>query len=228
MSVRVISAVWEHSKAHGSGLLVLLAIADFANDSGAAWPSIETIAKKARTGVRRTQDLLKELVRIGELTVDYQKARFGCNLYRVQLLRPPCTDATPQTLQEGCNSETLNCTPGGAIQSLQIAPDPSGTVSTRQEPPLSPPLGGEKSEAFAHAFGPGNPAPQKKARRGESATRSMWALKEQVELMKEELAGYEKKKKDGGQLSDDDRARRRVVLEQLPRVKRQMLALTVG
>ncbi len=34
MSIKIMSAVWRYSKAKGSALLVLLAIADFANDQG--------------------------------------------------------------------------------------------------------------------------------------------------------------------------------------------------
>jgi hypothetical protein len=48
MSVGMLSRVWKHSKARFGDRLVLLAIADFANDAGEAWPSVETLAKKSR------------------------------------------------------------------------------------------------------------------------------------------------------------------------------------
>ena len=39
MSVRVSSRVWESSAQSGGGLLMLLAIADFADDDGVAFPA---------------------------------------------------------------------------------------------------------------------------------------------------------------------------------------------
>ena len=45
--------VWEWSAASGGGLLALLAIADFANDNGVAWPSLSVLAAKARLSVRQ-------------------------------------------------------------------------------------------------------------------------------------------------------------------------------
>jgi len=40
MSIKVMSYVWEASKAKGSELLLLLAIADHAADDGYCWPGI--------------------------------------------------------------------------------------------------------------------------------------------------------------------------------------------
>ena len=48
MSLRAITAVWENSKAMGTLLLLQLAIADNANDSGLAWPGIDYLARKSR------------------------------------------------------------------------------------------------------------------------------------------------------------------------------------
>jgi helix-turn-helix protein len=48
VSVKVMSGVWENSKASGTPLLVLLCLADWANDDGECWPSVSSIAKKCR------------------------------------------------------------------------------------------------------------------------------------------------------------------------------------
>jgi hypothetical protein len=40
------NAVWEHSAQTGSALLMLLAVADFADDAGSAFPSVSRLAKK--------------------------------------------------------------------------------------------------------------------------------------------------------------------------------------
>ena len=56
MSLRVMNWVWEHSTAKGSELLLLLDIADAADDQGRnAFPSISTLAAKTRMSRRTVQ-----------------------------------------------------------------------------------------------------------------------------------------------------------------------------
>ena len=89
MSVRTISRVWEGSTHSGSELLMLLAIADFADDEGRAYPSISTLATKCRTKPRYAIVLLEALGRSGELEIQKHKGPMGrggrTNLYRVVL-----------------------------------------------------------------------------------------------------------------------------------------------
>lgn len=67
MSVRQMAIVWARSKQSGTALLLLLAIADFANDEGFAWPSIPTLGKKIRLTERSTQRLIERLEASDEL-----------------------------------------------------------------------------------------------------------------------------------------------------------------
>ena len=76
--------VWQHSRHKGGSLLLLLAIADFADDEGTAWPSITTLAAKARMSERNIQYALKELEQSGELTIQAGGGRSNTNLYKVQ------------------------------------------------------------------------------------------------------------------------------------------------
>ena len=69
MSIKIMNYVWEHSKQKGTELLLLLALADFADDSGDCYPSINRLAKKARTGERNTQKLLRKLETAREITI---------------------------------------------------------------------------------------------------------------------------------------------------------------
>lgn len=69
MSIQTMTRVWSRSTHSGTELLLLLAIADFADDHGTAWPSVETLARKARTTRRHVQRLLGRLVDSGELRV---------------------------------------------------------------------------------------------------------------------------------------------------------------
>lgn len=67
--------VWEHSRAAGTDLLVLLAIADHAaDDGGNAYPSVSTLARKTRVSERTVQRSIRTLVELGELAVDNQGA----------------------------------------------------------------------------------------------------------------------------------------------------------
>jgi len=78
--------VWEHSQAAGSQLLVLLAIADFADDLGKAWPSVPTLAKKARITKRHAQKVIRQLKDMGELAIDQKTSgHWGTNHYHITL-----------------------------------------------------------------------------------------------------------------------------------------------
>lgn len=77
------SRVWDESKQNGTALLLLLAIADHANDQGIAWPSISTLAAKARVKDRQAQNLIAQLESAGELVVKRGKGRRNTSIYVV-------------------------------------------------------------------------------------------------------------------------------------------------
>lgn len=89
MSVRVMAWVWEHSTSPAVPRLVLLAIADCANDAGEqAYPSTATLAQKTNLSERGVRGALAKLVELGELSVDYKAGPRGCNRYRVIMTDP--------------------------------------------------------------------------------------------------------------------------------------------
>ncbi len=69
MSIKVMTRVWEFSQAAGTDLLVLLALADNANDEGECWPSIRYVAAKCRIDTRTTQRRIRSLELLGEVVV---------------------------------------------------------------------------------------------------------------------------------------------------------------
>jgi len=73
MSIKVMASIWENSKQRGTALLMLLAIADNANEYGEAWPSVDHLAEKCRMKRRNAQLLLKELEESGELLIARQE-----------------------------------------------------------------------------------------------------------------------------------------------------------
>jgi len=95
MAVKVMQRVWEHADIQGNDLLVLLALADWANDDGLCWPSIPRIATKARVSVRTAQYTIRRLVARGYVTLEPGGGRRHPNRYMVQMPPP----APPETVQ---------------------------------------------------------------------------------------------------------------------------------
>ncbi|WP_334459079.1 helix-turn-helix domain-containing protein [Micromonospora sp. CPCC 205554] len=95
MSVRVMSWVWDHSPVGGTQRLVLLAIADCADDTGEnAWPSVATLARKVRLDERTVQRVIRRLVDGGHLTVSASAGGRASNRYAV-IMRAGDADASP-------------------------------------------------------------------------------------------------------------------------------------
>lgn len=70
MSMEAMNYVWKHSKHSGNRLLLLLAIADQANDDGVCFPGVDKLAEKLRCSDRYVQKLLEELEQSQELAID--------------------------------------------------------------------------------------------------------------------------------------------------------------
>ena len=126
MSIAVMDRVWRNSKASQGKLLILLAIADFANDNGEAWPSIATLAKKSRLKERQTQYALKDLLRSGELKIAKNKGPRGCHLYRITISDSPTEGANTAPVQKmrGAENDTRGAL-DGTLGVHSTAPEPS-------------------------------------------------------------------------------------------------------
>ena len=61
MSIRLISRVWDSVPLEGTELLLLLAIAEHANDEGICWPRLERLAQRVRRSLRQTRRLMRSL-----------------------------------------------------------------------------------------------------------------------------------------------------------------------
>ena len=83
MSIKAMVTVWENSKQKGNGLLLMLAVADFMNDFGEAWPSIDTLAKKTRCDRSTVIEMTKRCKADGELEVAEGGGRSSSNHYRL-------------------------------------------------------------------------------------------------------------------------------------------------
>jgi hypothetical protein len=83
---KITTSVWDHSRAKGGDLTLLLAIADNAdNETAIAFPSIESLAKKSRMSKRTVQYAIVRLKKLKELSVIIRRGRGNLNFYRVDL-----------------------------------------------------------------------------------------------------------------------------------------------
>ena len=85
MSAKTITEVWQRSQARVGARLVLLTLADLADDDGCARPKIKTIARKAGLCERSVKRAIKKLVGAGELQVTRGVGRGNSSQYRVML-----------------------------------------------------------------------------------------------------------------------------------------------
>lgn len=101
--------------------IVLLALADCANDEGHCWPSMASLSKKCSKGERTIQGVVKELVAAGHLTRKEVPGK-GCNYYVHP--RSRCAPATPAD-----SAPRRTCAPQGTTQTPAAAADkPSRTI----------------------------------------------------------------------------------------------------
>lgn len=194
MSISTMARVWANSRHTGTNLLMLLAIADFSDDDGKAYPAVAKLATKCRMSKRNAQDRLRELADSGELTVLKNQGpppKFP-NLFRINLNRlgvqptAPVQHAAP--VQFDVNRGAAHCAPG--VQ--PTAPKPS---SKHQEPPRD-----DRAELF-EVFWLAYPS-----KVGKDAARKAFHKRKPCEsLLSEMLAAIEVQKrsdkwtKDGGQ-----------------------------
>jgi hypothetical protein len=152
VSIRLLSVVWEHAPYEAGSLLVLLAMADYCNDDCQCWPRVESIAKKARLGVRQTHNVLRQLRKDGVLSVEQGGGRGVPSRYRLCVetlksisvksdsVKPVSVKSMTKTLHY--NSEN------GAIRSNAIR-------KNRQEPSKEP----TAKSSFSQRRLPGSPNP---------------------------------------------------------------------
>lgn len=145
MSVQV--SAWAWKLRHPPTLkLVLLALADQADDEGECWPSIKYIARKCCVSERTVQRALKQFEALGLISVLPRFKSGGLqdsNRYRLQWLKAN-SNCTPDKLSPSTSGVTptpdTDATPG--MTSMAIRGDNRVTQTTTEtsiETPLQPP-----------------------------------------------------------------------------------------
>ncbi|MDQ3328732.1 MAG: helix-turn-helix domain-containing protein [Chloroflexota bacterium] len=149
MSIRARDYVWEHSRQSGAALVLLLAIAERADDDGEAWPGVAYLAAKSRLSGRGVQKLLRKLEEDGELRTERGGGRRVTNRYFLPLNRKETRTAFTEQrspFSENPEQNTVNNgaervnkqvkTPNNGAERVNSgSPEPSVTViKKRQEP----------------------------------------------------------------------------------------------
>jgi hypothetical protein len=135
------SWVWENGPRDGTDALVLLALADFADDAGRCYPSMRTIAEKARMTERGAQKVIRRLEADGWVSVSTGNGRHGCNQYKIRTEKGEHgsgfnPEKTPNTVHpEHGSPRTAEQKPRTRVQETPNggSPEPSRTIINRQE-----------------------------------------------------------------------------------------------
>ena len=136
MSIRLMSSIWEHSKHSGTDLLMLLALADHANDDGVCWPSLPRLAARCRVSKRQAINIIHRLEKAGDITIARGGGRHHCSHYTVKG-ETECTVSHKGEIQRG----------NGEIQRQ------NGEIALSPEPPIEPPIEPKKAKTAFRAAG---------------------------------------------------------------------------
>lgn len=142
MSIGLMSLVWKSRIDGARKRLVLLALADAANDEGACWPSVETIGRKAGCAVSTARGILAELEAEGILTreVRRRKGDGGQTSNMITLMIDKLSDLGTETPPAG------NSAGGPAGESAPPPPETRRPKKNPHENPQMEPTSSSSSE----------------------------------------------------------------------------------
>lgn len=126
------SKVWEHAPCRENCLIVLLALADWADDEGVCWPSIQTLADKARIDRRSAQRIIRKLKSDGLISIEEGGGRANQHRYHIK------TAALCRPLGSTKNSDIASTK--RATLETQRATFPTQTATRVSPDPLDDPL----------------------------------------------------------------------------------------
>ena len=148
------SWVWQHGPKEATERLVLLALADHANDDGVAYPSVAGIAEKACCTERGARGILRRLEAGGWLVTKVGGGRGGKSNYTIRMLENPERSfpvndnetrndipGMPNPERETRNVATVNPERGDTKPGTYVPPNHHLTIIEPSEevPPLVPP-----------------------------------------------------------------------------------------
>jgi hypothetical protein len=96
MSIKVMDAVWEDTQLNQGETLVMLALADWANDYGRCWPSLPQLERKTRISVRGIRGIVDRLIEQGVLEKTIIEGKGVKYIVRPRNYVPPFGSETPE------------------------------------------------------------------------------------------------------------------------------------
>ncbi|GLZ28066.1 hypothetical protein Lesp02_02560 [Lentzea sp. NBRC 105346] len=163
MSIKVMTWVWDHAHVSGTELLLMLAIADQANDRGTdAWPSIHDLARRTRLNERTVQRVIQRLQAGSHITVEAGGGRLR-NRYTIIMSSttndpaPPVDNrAAPPAEHHPRQNATGGTDAASGVTQLRrpspgtaVSPVPSYTVLSPTSVTVSPPETHDEGEGEA-------------------------------------------------------------------------------
>lgn len=140
MSIRVMTQIWDCGAYEGGTLLVLLAMADWAQDDGTrVFPTMETLAEKARLSVRGAQNCVARLKRDGVIIEVVAPRRGKATEYKIML------DRVKELHRNDCTATvTGEVESENGVQSATVGVQSDVShIDNHQEPSSEPPYAGE-------------------------------------------------------------------------------------
>lgn len=180
MSIDLMNAVWKtHGRFKGTTKLLLLALADQANDNGECWPSMATIAKRSECTDRHAQNIVAGLMADGVLSVKHRRGRSSIYTLHMDRIAGPPEPPRGEARLGGENSsgvkpsspQGVKPSSGGGEAQFTPGVKPSSPRTTNESPPNpqdeSPIPSGGKAAASAPRvegdFTPSADAPERPA-----------------------------------------------------------------
>jgi len=167
MSVKVMGLVWGAGPPAPADRLMLLAIADCADDTGLAWPGVDLLATKCCVGRRSAQRTIRRLEEDGWVTTtpgggSRAGRRTGIpNRYRINLERlNGATSTSPVTSTSQGGVSRSPCDVDDAYRDVRV---PSGATSTSPEPSVEPQKEPTTTAAVARSSSSGDENPARSA-----------------------------------------------------------------
>jgi hypothetical protein len=126
------TGVWANAGYEGGALLVLLALADFADDQGYCFPSVKLLARKSRLSTRQVNNVLTRFKNDGSVVVEAGGGSGRSNRYRINTEMISEKNRNPEMISVKSATQTLK----SATQNTEICD--SAIRKNRHEPSVEP------------------------------------------------------------------------------------------
>ena len=109
MSIKLMTAVWDRQDLSSMQKLVLLSLADWANDEGLCWPSINRLAIKTSMAGRSVQRIIRDLESMGFVKRDEVLGKGNKYWILIPLTEcHPCPSVTPPLTDSHPTPDTVS------------------------------------------------------------------------------------------------------------------------